>query len=252
MGASSPERSSYFATVADSYDRLQPVLSPPYSKGLDMIVDLIPFDADASFEFVDLGCGTAEPTVRVLEHFRRATGTCIDSEPEMLALARQKLTPYSGRIEVREADITSCDIQPCDVVFSAKTIHHVPPVGLPELFPQIAGALRPGGCFVLYDAMSVGPRWGASVRQQASRFRQRHLQDAVASGVATRQEIDARVEYKRAMKAAGQDVEYEHSAENMIDAMTEAGFAEVAVVWRMFADTILLAFTPADVPGQKG
>ena len=53
-----------------------------------------------------------------------------------------------------------------------------------------------------------------------------------------------RVEYKRAMKAAGEDVEYEHSAENMIDAMTEAGFAEVAVVWRMFADTILLAFTP--------
>ena len=35
------------------------------------------------------------------------------------------------------------------------------------------------------------------------------------------------------------------SAENMIDAMSEAGFAEVAVVWRMFADTILLAFTPA-------
>ena len=34
------------------------------------------------------------------------------------------------------------------------------------------------------------------------------------------------------------------SAENMIDAMSEAGFAEVAVVWRMFADTILLAFTP--------
>ncbi|MYA22463.1 MAG: class I SAM-dependent methyltransferase [Gemmatimonadetes bacterium] len=245
MDSSLPEWRSYFATIADSYDRLQPVLSPPYSKGLDMLVDLIPFDADDTFEFVDLGCGTAGPTVRVLEHFRHATGTCIDSEPEMLALAKRKLTPYSDRIEVREADITSCDIQPCDLVVSAKTFHHLPPAGLSELFARTAGALRPGGCFVLYDAMSVGPRWGASVRQQASRFRQRHLQDAVASGVATQQEIDARVEYKRAMKAAGQDIEYEHSAENMIDAMIDAGFAEVAVVWRMFADTILLAFTPA-------
>ena len=244
MDSSLPKPRSYFATTADSYDRLQPVLSPPYSRGLDMLVDLIPFDADDAFEFVDLGCGTAEPTKRVLEHFRCATGTCIDSEPEMLALARKKLTPYSGRIEVREADITSCEIQPCDVIFSAKTFHHLPPAGLPELFVRIAGALRLGGCFVLYDAMSVGPHWGASVRQQASRFRQRHLQDAVASGVATQQEIDARVEYKRAMKAAGKDIEYEHSAENMIDAMTGAGFAEVAVVWRMFADTILLAFTP--------
>ena len=88
MDSSLPEWRSYFATIADSYDRLQPVLSPPYSRGLDMLVDLIPFNADDAFEFVDLGCGTAEPTVRVLEHFRRATGTCIDSEPEMLALAR--------------------------------------------------------------------------------------------------------------------------------------------------------------------
>ncbi len=244
MDSSLPEWRSYFATTADSYDRLQPVLSPPYGRGLDMLVDLIPFDADDAFEFVDLGCGTAEPTVRVLAHFRRATGTCIDSEPEMLELSRRKLTPYSDRIEVREADITSCEIRPCDVIFSAKTFHHLPPASLPELFARIAGALRPGGCFVLYDAMSVGPHWGASVRQQASRFRQRHLQDAVASGIATQQEIDARVEYKRAMKAAGKDVEYEHSAENMIDAMTEAGFDEVAIVWRMFADTILLAFTP--------
>ena len=210
-----------------------------------MIVDLIPFNADESFEFVDLGCGTAEPTVHVLEHFRQATGTCIDSEPEMLALARRKLTLHSDRIEMREADIIHCDIPPCDVVFSAKTFHHVPLADLPELFARIAGALRPGGCFVLYDAMSVGSQWGASVRQQSSRFRRRHLQDAIVSGIATQQEIDARVEYKRAMKAAGQDVEYEHSAENMIDAMTEAGFAEVAVVWRMFADTILLAFAPA-------
>ena len=171
MDSSLPEWRSYFATIADSYDRLQPVLSPPYSRGLDMIVDLIPFDADDAFEFVDLGCGTAEPTVRVLEHFCRATGTCIDSEPEMLALAKRKLTPYSDRLEVREADITSCDIQPCDLVFSAKTIHHVPPAGLPELFAQIAGALRPGGCFVLYDAMSVGPHGGEQVfgsRRRAS------------------------------------------------------------------------------------
>ena len=137
MGSSSPEWRSYFATIADSYDRLQPVLSPPYSRGLDMIVDLIPFGANDAFEFVDLGCGTAEPTVHVLEHFRHATGTCIDSEPEMLALARRKLTSYSDRIEVREADITSCDIQPCDVVFSAKTIHHVPPAVCPNFLPGL-------------------------------------------------------------------------------------------------------------------
>ena len=74
MGRSMPPASAsstYFATVADSYDRLQPVLSPPYGPGLDMLVALIPFAKDEKFEFVELGCGTGEPSRKVLEHFPR-------------------------------------------------------------------------------------------------------------------------------------------------------------------------------------
>ena len=247
MSDSSPENFSYFANVAESYDRVQRVLSPPYARGLETIVDLIPFEPGEPFEFVDLGCGTAEPTSRVLERFRRATGTCIDSEPEMLRLAKRKLTPYSGRIEVREADITGCAVPSCDVVFSGKTVHHVHPGDLSALFARIAGALRPNGRFILYDTMSIGPGLGAEVRLQLSRYRERHIRYAIESGTVTREEIDARREYKRRMKAAGKDVEYEHRAEDLIRAMTGAGFEDVAVVWRMFADTILLAFTaPGD------
>ena len=245
MSNSSPEGFSYFAEIAASYDRVQSVLSPPYERGLEMIVELVPFDPDEPFEFVDLGCGTAEPTARVLQRFGRSTATCIDSEPEMLRIAKRKLTPYPGRIEVREGDLTNCTIPPCDLVFSAKTFHHVHPDRLPSLIARIADALRPGGCFVLYDTMSVGPGWSNEVRRQASRFRERHVQRAVDSGRVTREEIDARREYKRTMKAAGKDVEYEHRADDLISAMTGAGFEEAAAVWRLFADTILLAFTPA-------
>lgn len=94
------ECGDYFAAVAESYDRLQPILSPPYSKGLEMMVDLIPFDPDDGFRFVELGCGTAEPTARVLERFPNANGTCVDSEPEMLSPARKKLESHSGRVVV--------------------------------------------------------------------------------------------------------------------------------------------------------
>lgn len=244
MDYSSKEGSSYFAAIADSYDRLQPVLSPPYSKALEMIVELVPFDPDDAFEFVELGCGTAEPTARVLNRFRNATGTCVDSEPEMLSLARNKLGPHSDRAEVLEANMASCEIRECDLALSAKAVHHLSPACLPELFARIAGALRPGGCFILYDAMAIGPSWGPGSRLLSSRFRRLHLQRAVALGMATQEEIDARKEFKRRMKAAGKDVEYEHRAEDLIGAMAQAGFDEVAVVWRMFADTILLAFTP--------
>ena len=245
MGDAAQEGFSYFAEIAGSYDRVQPVLSPPCERGLEMIVELNPLDPDKPFDFVDLGCGTAEPTARVLERFGRSTATCIDSEPEMLRIAKRKLTPYSGRYEVQKADITDCVIPPCDLVFSAKTFHHLHPDRLPSLIARIAAALRPGGCFILYDTMSVGPGWSDEVRQQAARFRERHVQRAIDSGRVTREEIDARRDYKRMMKAAGKDVEYEHRAEDLISAMTGAGFEEVAVVWRLFADTILLAFVPA-------
>lgn len=245
MGNGANEGFSYFAEIAASYDRVQPVLSPPYGRGLEMIDELIPFGQEDPFAFVDLGCGTAEPTARVLERFGRSTATCMDSESEMLRIAKRKLTPYSGRVEVREGDLTDCTIPSCDLVFSAKTFHHVHPDRLPSLIARNAAALRPGGCFILYDTMSVGPGWSAAVRQQASRFRERHVQRAIDSGRVTREEIDARREYKRMMKAAGKDVEYEHRAEDLISAMTGAGFEEAAVVWRLFADTILLAFVTA-------
>ena len=44
-----------------------------------MLVALIPFAKDEKFEFVELGCGTGEPSRKVLEHFPRARGTCVDS-----------------------------------------------------------------------------------------------------------------------------------------------------------------------------
>ena len=242
MSFSASEDGTYFATVAESYDRLQPVLSPPYSKGLDMLVDLIPFDPEDMFAFAELGCGTAEPTLHVLEHFPHATGTCVDSEFEMLALARRKLRSHPGRAELVEGDMVRCDIRACDVIFSAKAIHHVPPPVLPELFARIMSKLRPKGCFILFDAMSVGPDWGERIRRQAARSRGRHRQRAIASGIATQQEIQARREYKRKMKEAGKDVEYDHTAEDVVSILADAGFDEVAVVWRMYADTILMAF----------
>ena len=245
MGVPCPstDSDSYFAAVAESYDLLQPVLSPPYEKGLEMIVDLIPFDREETFEFVDLGCGTAEPSLRVLRHFPHATGTCIDSEPKMLSMARKKLAAFAGRAEVLQGDMTRCDIPGYDVVLSAKAVHHVPPDHLSALFARVRNALRPGGCFILYDAMSLGPAWGPVARLQALRFRQRHVQRAIDSGIATREEIELRQEYKRQMKAAGKDAEWEHAAEGLMRRMGDAGFDEVSVAWRMFADTILVAFS---------
>ena len=104
----STDGDSYFAAVAESYDRLQPVPSPPYENGLGMIVDLI---------------------------------------PGMLSIARKKLASHAGRAEACEADMTRCEIPECDVVLSAKAIHcDAPsPRGSPRRRRSSSGGTTSGG-----------------------------------------------------------------------------------------------------------
>jgi len=236
------DESSYFATVAETYDRLQPVIAGrSYGEGLAMIPELIPFDPEEAFLFVELGCGTAEPSLRILQRFPRAVGTCIDNEPAMLEIAKRKL---ASRAKVAEADMTCCEIPACDVVLSAKAFHHVPPDDMPTLLTRIRQALRPGGCFILFDHMSAGPVWDKKISELSRRMYRRHVEQAIAFDDATNEEIDARWAFKRRMKAEGKDVEYRHAAETILGAMMGAGFTEVGIVWRMFADTMLVGFVP--------
>ncbi len=236
----------YFASVAKDYDRLQPVLvGPSYDTSLTAVVDLIPHRSEDSFHFVELGCGTGTLTQRVLDSFPESRGLAIDSEAAMLAIARGKLQDYArkNRIELHEASIQTYSLPRSNVVMSSYVCHHVPPKNLEELLSRIVKALRPTGCFILLDAMTAGPLWGEQTRQQRIRIYREHVASAIKSGLATQAEIDARWEFKRKMKAQGKDVEYRHSAENLLKIMSEAGFEEVGLVWRMFSTTILVGFT---------
>jgi len=233
----------YFATIADTYDRLQPIVAgPSYERGLAMIMDLVPHEPKDDFAFVELGCGTATLTNMLLDHFPRARGLAVDGEAAMLEIARQKLVSYGPRATVEQADVLSYRPPDCDVVVSSFVFHHFPPEKLPETFGRIASALRPGGCLILLDQMTVGPAWGKRVGAQGWRLVRRHTAEAVAAGLATQEEVDARFAFKRTMKEEGKDVEYRHRAEGLLVAMAEAGFSEAGIVWRHFAATVLTAF----------
>ncbi len=234
---------TYFATVAADYDRLQPILAGPgYEAGLSMLVDLVPFDEDDAFTFVDLGCGTGALAQRVLERFANARAICIDGEPAMLRVARTKLAGYGDRVDIRHADLLPCDVPTCDLVVSSLVFHHVPPQRLEDAFDRIAGALPPGGCLLLMDQMAAGPTWGLRVGSQRRRLHDRHAAGWISVGRATPEEIDARWALKRSMKEQGLDAEYRHTAENLLAEMAGAGITETALVWRMFAMTILMGF----------
>jgi len=237
------ENEVYFASVAATYDRLQPIIAgPSYDIGLAMMVNLVPYDSGDVFQFVELGCGTATLTCCVLDRFPGSKGIAVDSEPAMLEAARRKLESYGDRVEVYEGDILICDLCACDVVLSSYVFHHVPPEKLKEVLSRIVDALRPGGCFILLDGMTVGLAWGKRIGEQSRRLYHRHVAAAIATGRTTQEEIDARWAFKRRMKEGGRDIEYRQSVEHLLEVMFEAGFQEVGLVWRMFATTILAGF----------
>jgi len=235
----------YFAGIAETYDRLQPIVAGPwYERGLAMVLDLVPREPKEGFGFVELGCGTATLTKMLLNGFPCAHGLAVDGESAMLEIARQKLVAYGRRAAVEQANILSYRLPECDVVVSSFVFHHLPPEKLPETFRRIASALRPGGCLILLDQMTVGPAWGKRIGRQGWRLVWRHTAEAVAVGLATQEEVDARFALKRRMKEEGKDVEYRHSAEQIIQVMQAAGFDEVGLVWRMLGYTVLMGFVP--------
>jgi len=237
----------YFASVAESYDRLQPIVAGPwYEAGLAMVRDMVPHESKEAFSFVELGCGTAVLTKMLLDRFPLARGRAIDGEPAMLEIARKKLAAYGDRAAVEQADILLYRPPECDAVVSSFVFHHLPPEKLPETFRRISDALRPGGCFILLDQMTVGPAWSKRVGQQGWQLVWRHTAEAIAAGLATQDEVDARFALKRKMKEEGKDVEYRHSAEQIMEGMQAAAFDEVGLVWRTFASTILMGFVPRE------
>jgi ubiquinone/menaquinone biosynthesis C-methylase UbiE len=206
------------------------------------MVDLIAHEPEDAFTCVELGCGTAALTHAVLARFAAANCVAIDSEPAMLAVARGKLSEHGERARVRQDDVLTCALPGCDLVLSSFMLHHVPLDDLTAFMGRIARALRPGGCLIVLDIMQVGPRWAERVGAQSRRLYRRHVAAAIGAGRTTQEEIDARWEFKRRMKEDGKDVEYSHSADAILDAISAAGFDEAGLVWRMFANTIVVGF----------
>ena len=101
---------------------------------------------------LDLGTGTGETLARVLHRHPLAHAVGVDESEGMLAVARGHLEEYD--VTLRVADLLDpLPAGPFDLVISALAVHHLDGPGNATLFARVAGALRPGGRFVLGDVI---------------------------------------------------------------------------------------------------
>lgn len=114
--------------------------------GYDELQDAVAA-AVSGTKLLELGTGTGETALRVLERNPGARLTGIDGSAEMLGRARERLPDADLRAQRLEDPLPD---GPFDVVFSALAVHHLDGDGKRDLFTRVA---QDSDAFVLGDVV---------------------------------------------------------------------------------------------------
>lgn len=135
------------------YDTLIRQLVPAYAAMRQVQLDLLALSIPAEGGLVlDLGGGTGALAAAIAERFPTATVEIWDTDPDMLATARERCAFARDRIRYVERSFTE-PLSACDAVAASLALHHVKDLQVKAgIYRQIFAALRPGGIFVNADA----------------------------------------------------------------------------------------------------
>ena len=97
---------------------------------------------------LELGTGSGETALLLLERYPNARLVGVGSSAEMLAAAAEALP--GDRVELRLGRLEDeLPLGPFDLVASALAVHHLTGADKASLFRRVAAVLEPGGRFVL-------------------------------------------------------------------------------------------------------
>ncbi|MEH1904133.1 MAG: class I SAM-dependent methyltransferase [Nostoc sp.] len=142
-----------FANTAD-FDAGIRQLLPRYDEILEVIIRCVP---STSRRILELGCGTGELSIKILNRFSDAQVIALDYSPRMLQFAQDKITAagYQQRWTSIQADFGDWANNPekldigseFDACVSSLAIHHLQDEMKLKLFERIAASLTQDGCF---------------------------------------------------------------------------------------------------------
>jgi trans-aconitate 2-methyltransferase len=228
-----------FANTADFDSGIRQLL-PKYDEMLDVLTSCIPSDKP---NILELGCGTGELTLKILQRYPSATIVAVDYSPRMLDFARTKIESagYTSRWTGIKIDFGEWAIEPnlagltdrFDAVISSLAIHHLEDEMKLKLFQRIRTSLNAGGCFWNADPMLAESAAMQEIYQAAR-------EDWARSQGETLAQIRARV---------GSSVAYGYSNPDRLATLTahlemlvQAGFETVAVPWKYYGMAVFGGF----------
>jgi SAM-dependent methyltransferase len=251
------------AAWIDRWDAQQQGFLPDREERFTALIDAVADGAGRPDPLVlDLGCGPGSLAVRLLDRIPAATVIGIDADPILLALAR---AAWAGRSGLRFAEL---DLRvagwaaalgldrPADAAVSTTALHWLPPEALTAMYAELATVLRPGGLMLdgdhLTEDEAATPTLARLGRALTEREERRLLHPAHPRSA------DTWTGWWEAVKAdpalaglaerrqrLGLDAEHHGSPSGRlsvhVDALREAGFAEVGTLWQRGENRLLCA-----------
>jgi tRNA (cmo5U34)-methyltransferase len=137
--------------------------SPLREEQMDLVLDILRahFAAtQAPHRVLDLGCGAGIVAARVLDGIAGSAVVGVDNSPPMLAMARERLAPYTGRFELARADFETLTPEglpdgPFAAAIAVQAIHNSTDEGKRRTLSSVRATLAPGGLFVLSDRIRI-------------------------------------------------------------------------------------------------
>lgn len=247
-------------TWISRWDRQQEGYLTDREERFTVLIDAVEAGTDRPDPLVlDLGCGPGSLSSRLLDRLPDATIIAIDTDPLLLALAREA---NIGRTGLRFVDLdlsapgwaASLGLdRPVDAAVSTTALHWLGDASLRAAYTELASVLRPGGLFLNGDHLGVGDtsprlaRLERALSEHAARRRfgddrpedWRAWWDAIAADPALTELVTARSE-----GTAGH-----HGSESLhlathVEALHAAGFGEIGTLWQHGDDRLLCAVRP--------
>ncbi|MEP6519204.1 methyltransferase domain-containing protein [Microcoleus vaginatus] len=228
-----------FVNTADFDTGIRRLL-PKYDEMLNVLAGCI---ANTNDRILELGCGTGELTLKVLQRYPSAEIVAVDYSPRMLDFARAKIESagYAARWTGIEMDFGEWANNPnfsglgdkFNACISSLAIHHLEDEMKLKLFQGIRENLNPGGCFWNADPLLAESSEMKDIYQAAREDWARNQGETLA-------QIRANV---------GKSVSYGYSNPDRLatlsahlEMLVKAGFETVAVPWKYYGMAVFGGF----------
>jgi SAM-dependent methyltransferase len=217
---------------------------------------------------LDLGCGPGSLAVRLIDRLPRATVIGIDADPVSLALGQ---AAYSGRAGLRLVDLDlrvpgwSARLglgRPADAAVSTTALHWLPERDLRAMYAELATVLGPAALLLNGDHFTLDAKEAPTLarldlalrnREDQRRFPDGHAESwsawwaAVAADPLLAGHVAERT--RRRVDAGHHGTESTQLATH-VEALIEAGFAEIGTLWQRGDNRLLCAVLPGATTGS--